>query len=96
MCMLDRIRSRREKIRRLAVDNRIDRVYVFGSCARKEERPDSDIDFLIDPLPGSSLLNQVHMRDGLISLFGRDVDLVSRRGLSPLLRDSIIEEAVPL
>ena len=94
--MLDKVIERRNNIYKLAADNMIDKVFVFGSCARKEDREDSDIDFLIDPLPGSTMLNQVHMRNALTSLFGRKVDVVSRRGLSPYLREVILNEAVPV
>ena len=43
MCQLDRIRSLRSEIYEIARKHKADKVYVFGSCARMEETPDSDV-----------------------------------------------------
>jgi len=96
MCMLDKVRDKREAIMRLAEANKIGKVFVFGSCARKEERPDSDIDFLVDFEPGASLFDHVHMRDGLSDLFGVKVDVVSSKGLDPFVAPYILRDAVEL
>ena len=45
MCQLDNIMAKRDIIHKLAKRHKVDQVFVFGSCARKEETPDSDIDF---------------------------------------------------
>lgn len=45
--MLDKVRERRSEIYALAQRHNAERLWVFGSCARREERPDSDIDFLV-------------------------------------------------
>jgi len=94
--MLDRVRARRDDIMRLARANKISKVFVFGSCARKEERPDSDIDFLVDFKPGASLLDHVHMRDDLAELFATKVDVVSSRGLDPYVAPYILRDAVAI
>ena len=94
MCMLDRVREKRDVVYKYADKHMIDKIYVFGSCARKEERPDSDIDFLVEFRPRASLLDQVHMRDDLAALFGRQIDVVSKRGLSPYIGPQILKEAV--
>jgi len=96
MCMLDIVRAKREAVMRMAEANKIDKVFVFGSCARKEERPDSDIDFLVDFKPGASLFDHVHMRDGLSELFGTKVDVVSSKGLDPFVAPYILKDAVEL
>ena len=96
MCMLDTIRARRNDLYRVADRNKVDKLYVFGSCARKEESNDSDIDFLVDFNSQASLLNQVHLRDEFQEIFGRGVDVVSSRGLSPFLSKRILSEAVPV
>jgi len=96
MCMLDAIRAKREAVMRIAEANKISKVLVFGSCARKEEGPDSDIDFLVTFEDGASLLNQVHVRNDLQDLFGMPVDVVSSRGLSPYIGPQILAEAVPV
>ena len=96
MCMLDTIRAKRDEIRVIARKHKIMKVYVFGSCARKEETPDSDVDFLVEFDKGASLLDQVHARDDLRDVFRRDVDVVSRRGLSPYMGPQILAEAVAI
>lgn len=80
----------------MAHKNKISEVLLFGSCARKEEKPESDIDFLVSFESGATLLDQVHMRDDLQALFGVPVDVVSKHGLSPFLSASILKEAVPV
>ena len=68
---------------------------VFGSAARGEMRPDSDIDVLVDFLPGSEidLVDYAGLLLDLSHLFGQRVDLVSRDGLKPRIRASVIREA---
>ncbi|HUA83102.1 MAG TPA: nucleotidyltransferase family protein [Bryobacteraceae bacterium] len=68
---------------------------VFGSAARGEMRPDSDVDLLVDFLPGAKidLLDHAGLMLDLSGLLGRKVDLVSKRALKPLIRDSILAEA---
>ena len=71
---------------------------VFGSAARGEMRPDSDIDLLVEFLPSAEvgLLEHAGLMLDLAQLLGRKVDLVSKRGLKPLIRDSILREAQPV
>ncbi len=60
---------------------------LFGCVSRAEETPESDIDFLVDFEPGSSLFDLVHLSDHLESLLARRVDVVSLGGLLPRDRD---------
>jgi uncharacterized protein len=71
-------------------------VRVFGSVLRGEEREDSDIDLLVDFLPGSTLLDQVGLIDALSAKLGRKVDVVSERALNKYLRQRVLQEAVAL
>lgn len=68
---------------------------LFGSAARGEMRPDSDIDLLVEFLPASrvDLVDFSGLRLDLSKLLGRKVDLVSKNGLKRLIRDSVLEEA---
>ncbi len=61
----------------------VSELALFGSVLRGDFRPDSDIDVLIqfDPAARWTLLDFVEMRDELADLFGRPVDLVSRRAV---------------
>jgi uncharacterized protein len=71
-------------------------IRVFGSVIRGEEREDSDIDLLVDFLPGSTLLDQVGLIDALSTKLGRKVDIVSERALNKYLRQRVLQEAVTL
>ncbi len=69
---------------------------VFGSVARGEATADSDIDVLVelDPAARVSLYDLMGIELRLREIFGRKVDVVSRRGLRPRLDDDILEDAV--
>ena len=71
-------------------------VRVFGSVVRGEAHEDSDIDLLVDFLPGATLLDQVGLIDALSAALGRKVDIVSERALNKHLRQRVLQEAVPL
>ncbi|MBL8079063.1 MAG: nucleotidyltransferase family protein [Anaerolineales bacterium] len=72
---------------------------VFGSALRADFRPDSDVDVLVSFAPQAhvTLFDMVHMQDELKSIFGREVDLVSKRGVESsrnyLRRKNILESA---
>ncbi|MBI4877220.1 MAG: nucleotidyltransferase family protein [Acidobacteria bacterium] len=68
---------------------------LFGSVARGELRPDSDIDLLVEFLPGApiGLFELWEMGEGLESLLGRRVDLAPKGGLKPLIRLRILQES---
>ncbi len=96
MCQLDRLRSLRSEIYEIARKHKAAKVYVFGSCARKEETPGSDVDFLVELQNGASLFDLMDMQDEYESLLKCKVDVVSRCGLNPYLRDDVLKEAVAL
>jgi uncharacterized protein len=68
---------------------------VFGSHARGDARPDSDVDVVVEFAPGMTPgLGIIRVADALRPVLGgRRVDLVTRRGLAPRLRDRILAEA---
>ena len=68
---------------------------LFGSAARGTMREDSDIDLLVEFEVGANVgLVRFHqMQEDLEGLFGRRVDLVSKRGLNPAIRDVVLSEA---
>ena len=72
------------------------RLDVFGSVARGEAGPGSDVDLLYELAQGRSLGWEIEdLSQDLADLFGRPVDLVSRRALHPLIRDQILADAEP-
>jgi len=71
------------------------RLEVFGSSARGDFRAASDVDLLVEFLPGErvGLLRLARLQIELQTLFGQKVDLVPRRGLKALIRDDVLGEA---
>jgi predicted nucleotidyltransferase len=69
-------------------------LYVFGSAARGELSSDSDVDVLYVLRPGSRLGWEIEdLNQELTELFGRTVDLVSKRSLHPLLRETVLTQS---
>lgn len=69
------------------------RLRVFGSVARGEERPDSDLDVIVDFQKPQGLFTLIRLERRLAELFGRRVDLVTEPGLSPHIRESVLGSA---
>jgi predicted nucleotidyltransferase len=90
------IKDRREEILRTAARHGAHNVRVFGSVVRGEARPESDVDFLVDMDPGRTLLDMGGLVMELREILGREVDVVTERGLKARIRDRIIKEASPL
>lgn len=68
------------------------RVALFGSFARGEAGPDSDVDLLIEFSKPTGFLQLVRLERELSALLGRRVDLLTEAAISPHLRDRILEE----
>jgi uncharacterized protein len=88
--------SRRAAILGITSRYGIRNVRVFGSFARGEDRPNSDIDLLVDLDAGRSLLDLIAAKQDLEDLLGRSVDVITARSLSSYVRDSVLNDAVPL
>jgi hypothetical protein len=76
----------------LAARYGVTRLAVFGSAARGELRPDSDVDVLVE-FRESTFDNYMGLKFDLIDLLGRSVDLVTVAALKPRLRERILAEA---
>lgn len=70
------------------------RASVFGSVARGEATPESDVDFLVEFEDGRTLLDLSGLRLDLCEALGRDVDVVTPRALHPELKDHILSEVL--
>jgi hypothetical protein len=90
------VRNKREEVLRIARQYGARNVRVFGSVARGEATPDSDVDFLVDMEPGRSLFDLGGLLMDLQELFGCRVDVVTERGLRERLRERVLREAKPL
>ena len=94
--MVDPVKSKREQILRVARRHGVTRVRVFGSMARGDAGPQSDIDLLIDVGAEPSPWFPGGLVAELEELLGRRVQVVTEHGLDALLRDRVLQEAVPL
>lgn len=87
------IEANRDSILRLARQHGARNVRVFGSFARGEERPTSDVDFLVEMDADRSLLDLVGLSQDLEALLQRRVDVLTDGGIHPGLRSEIMVEA---
>jgi uncharacterized protein len=90
------LKSRRQEILRLAEGYRTANVRIFGSVVRDENDERSDVDFLVTPQPGCSLLDLGGLIVDLQDMLGCEVDVVTDDALKPRLRERVLREAVPL
>jgi uncharacterized protein len=84
------------ELRKLGARYGIRNLRVFGSFAKGDAREDSDLDLLVDYVPGQSGFAFVRFCDEAERLLGRDVDVTTAAGLHPMIRESVLAEAVPL
>lgn len=87
------IENHRAQLRALAAQYGVADLRVFGSMARGDDDPDSDVDLLVRPLPGTTALDLGGLLMDAQDLLHRRVDLVSERALSPLIRERVLAEA---
>jgi uncharacterized protein len=90
------LREKRRDILTIAAGHGARNVRLFGSAARGEAEDSSDIDLLVDMEPDRSLLDVAALLTDLRDLLGRNVDVVSEKGLHWLLRRRVLKEARPL
>ena len=87
--LLDLLENQRESIRQFGVRE----LGVFGSFARNEQKPDSDVDVLVD-LKRETFRDYMGLLSFLEKLFGRKVDLVMKDSIKPIIRDRILRETI--
>ena len=88
-----RIDIPKDKIAEFCRKWHITELALFGSALREDFRPESDIDVLVSFVEDAhwSLFDLVRMQDELYEIFGREVDLVEKRGLkNPFRRHEIL------
>ena len=84
------------EIRQLGDRYGIRNIRVFGSLARGEADLESDIDLLVEYVPGHGGFAFVDFCDAVERLLRRKVDVVTEKSLHPVIRDKVLAEAVPL
>ena len=84
------------KFRKLLKNNKVRKIAIFGSYARGEQKPGSDIDFLAEFDPDADLLDQVGLKQDLEKFFGKAIDVITPGSINKYLRNRISREAVYL
>ncbi|GIK80839.1 MAG: nucleotidyltransferase domain-containing protein [Pseudorhodoplanes sp.] len=71
-------------------------LYLFGSHARDEAKPDSDVDVFVDPESDEAFnfLDYMHAYEAIQKVVGVDVGYSTRAGLSPYIRENVEQEAI--
>lgn len=90
------LKAYRDDIFRIAAQYGAYNIRVFGSVARGEARPDSDVDFLVELEPQRTLLDQIALMQSLEELLGRKVDVTEPETLHEYIKEKVLKEAVLL
>nr|WP_228025184.1 nucleotidyltransferase family protein [cf. Phormidesmis sp. LEGE 11477] len=88
--VLDRIQANSNTLQTFNIQS----LELFGSVARDEAALSSDLDFLVEFKGPATLRGYMGLKSFLEDLFGCSVDLVSRKKLKPIIRDSVLKEAI--
>lgn len=91
-----RLRQRRRSILACAALHGASNVRVFGSTARGEDRPDSDVDLVVDLSKGTGLFALEALRRELSEILGVPVDVAPSDSLRPRVRQEVEREAIPI
>ncbi|MGO9895757.1 MAG: nucleotidyltransferase family protein [Bryobacteraceae bacterium] len=91
-----RIREHRDEILRVAAFHGAGNVRLFGSVVRGEDASESDVDLLVDVTGDTTPWSPGSLSADLEQLLGQRVQVAIRRSLSPLIRDQVLRESVPL
>lgn len=94
--LLYRVLANRETINGMATKRRVGSIRLFGSVARGEDTPGSDIDFLVTPDAGCTLFDIASLRFELAELLDVEVDVVSDRTVPRDQGDALMSESVVL
>ena len=97
---MDTIRAKRDEIYAIANKHKAEKLWVFGSCARKEEGPESDVDFLVkfSPDRNDGISGWFRFEEELAAVLGRRVEVVSSSVLPRSLgfAHRVCKEALPV
>jgi predicted nucleotidyltransferase len=96
MSVYERLKSQRSEILRISGQHGAYNVRLFGSVLRGDDRPDSDIDILVELEPRRTLLDRIGLMQDLEDLLGRRVDVVTEKALHAYIRSEVLKQAVPL
>jgi hypothetical protein len=74
----------------------VEKLALFGSCARGDAHEESDIDLLVDFAPGADLLDLSGLKLYLEDILGRSVDVVPRRAIREEIREAVLADVLEI
>ncbi len=84
----------KKKIISILIKHGIKKILVFGSYARNEATPKSDLDLIVEFPEGTSLIDHVGIEIELSKALNMKIDLLSRNGISPYIKNQVLKEAI--
>lgn len=90
------VEAHRDEIKAIVARHHGRSVALFGSVARGDEQPNSDIDFLVEMAPDARPFEILAIGADLEAALGVKVDVGTAGSLRPHLRREVLAEAVPL
>lgn len=96
MLTLESLAAQKAQILQIAKRHGASNLAVFGSVARGEATAESDLDLLIDVAPKTSPWFPASLAVDLEALLGHPVHIVTRRSLSPVIRDQVLSDLIPI
>lgn len=90
------LKSKRDSILSIAAKHGAKDIRIFGSFARGEDKPGSDVDFIVNLEEGRSLFDLISLKNDLEELLGRKVDVVTEDSLHWYIKKKIIQEAAEI
>lgn len=90
------LEANRQAVRQAVQQFKTENPRLFGSALHGNDREDSDLDLLVDPLPGVTLFDPGGLQVELEELLGVPVDLLTPGDLPPKFREAVLSEAKPV
>lgn len=87
------LRQHRNEVLALARQHQVRTLQVFGSVARGEDREDSDLDLIAEFEDNATLFNSFALQEALEALLEHRVEVATRQGLHPMIREQVLREA---
>lgn len=96
MSGIDLLNRNKDKILKIASENGLSNIRIFGSTARGEDHSDSDIDLLVQIEDGRTLFDLIRFKQKVEELVGRKIDVVSDQGINEMIKETIMNEVIQL
>lgn len=94
--LYDVLQEKRDKILEIAYEHGVQNVRIFGSAARLDDEPASDLDLLVDFEEGRNLFDLIRFKQEVEELLRTKVDVVTEKSIHWSIKEKVLEEAIQL